>query len=84
MPVHPEDARKPYCPRQIPMSLLNEERAQRNHGQTLQRLKERGGLGVMEILSIIQDKSWSNYKGVKWEEALKMLNDILNQKEDQQ
>jgi 8-oxo-dGTP diphosphatase len=84
MPIHPEDARKPYCPRQIPMSLLNEERAQRNHGQTLQRLKERGGLGVLEILSIIQDKSWSNYKGVKWEEALKMLNDILNQKEDKQ
>lgn len=78
MPVHPEDVRKPGCPRQIPMHLLNEARAQCNHSQTLQRLKERGGLGVAEILSIVHGKGWNYYGGLKWEEALKMLNDLLN------
>lgn len=84
MPVHPEDARKPGCPKQFPMHLLNEGRAQLNHGQTLKRLKERGGLGVTEILAIVGDKPWGYYGALKWEEALKMLNAILNQKEDQQ
>lgn len=77
MPIHPEDARKPYCPRQFPMNLLDEQHAQRNHGQTLQKLKERGGLGVLEILSIVNKKPWSYYRDLKWDDALRMLNDIL-------
>lgn len=78
MPVHPEDARKPGCPAQFPMHLLNADQAFSNHGQTLQRLKERGGLGVAEILAVVNRKSWSYYGKLKWEEALKMLNEILN------
>lgn len=77
MPVHPEDAKKPYCPRQFPMHLLDEQQAQRNHGQTLQRLKERGGLGVLESLSIVNKKPWTYYRDLKWDEALRMLNDLL-------
>jgi tyrosine-protein phosphatase YwqE len=60
------------------MHLLHEDQAYSNHGQTLKRLKERGGLGVTEILAIIHRKKWAYYGNMKWEEALKMLNDILN------
>lgn len=77
MPVHSEDARKPDCPKRFPMHLLNENQAYSNHGQTLKRLKERGGLGVTAILAIVHQKKWSYYGNLKWEEALKMLNEIL-------
>lgn len=77
MPVHPEDARKPDCPKQFPMHLLSEDQAQSNHGQTLKRLKERGGLSVREILAIVGEKKWNYYGGLQWSEAIKMLNDIL-------
>lgn len=42
----------------IPFDLLNEEWAGRNHGQTLDRLNERGGLGLDEALSIIERRKW--------------------------
>jgi hypothetical protein len=77
MPVHPEDARKPDCPKQFPMHLLDEGQAQRNHSQSLNRLKERGGLSVREILAIVGKKSWSYYANLDWDKALKMLNEII-------
>lgn len=77
MPIHPDDATKFDCPKQFPMHLLNEDQAQINHGQTLQRLKERGGLSVREILAIVNRKRWSYYEYLQWTEALAMLNDIL-------
>lgn len=77
MPIHPDDARKFDCPTQFPMHLLSESQALSNHGQSLQRLKERGGLSVREILAIVGRKNWSYYGGLKWPEAIKMLNDIL-------
>lgn len=40
----------PDCPKEIPMRLLSEEWAKNNHGQTLDRLNQRGGMGVMEVL----------------------------------
>ena len=36
----------------LPMSLLNEQWAQRNHGQSLARLAERGGLDLAEAACI--------------------------------
>lgn len=77
MPIHPEDARKFDCPTQFPMHLLSEAQAKSNHGQTLKRLKERGGLSVREILAIVGKKNWSYYGNLKWEEAIKMLNNII-------
>lgn len=77
MPIHPDDARKFDCPTQFPMHLLSEGRAQSNHGQTLKRLKERGGLSVREILAIVGNKGWNYYGGLQWTEAIKMLNDII-------
>ena len=41
----------PRCPRYVRWSALNEEWAQRNHGQSLTRLAERGGLDPFEILA---------------------------------
>ncbi|MBO0947315.1 hypothetical protein [Fibrella forsythiae] len=46
------------CPEYVPMRLLNEEWAQRNHGQSLQRLNERGGLSVCEILANMSKRRW--------------------------
>ena len=35
---------------QVPMRILNEEMAQRIHGQSLQRLAEPGGMSPLEIM----------------------------------
>ena len=49
-------------PKEVPDSLLNEEQAQINHGQTLHRLNERGGLGVTEILANIKHDKMLAFK----------------------
>lgn len=77
MPIHPDDARKPECPKQFPMHLLDEGQAMRNHSQTLKRLKERGGLSVREILAIVGKKPWSHYGSLPWDEAIEMLFGIV-------
>ena len=43
----------------IRMNLLNEDWAERNHGQSLDRLAERGGLSMAEAAAIIQKRQWS-------------------------
>jgi hypothetical protein len=43
----------------VPMEILNEEWAQKNHGQSLSRLKERGGLCLSEIAAIIDKRNWT-------------------------
>lgn len=77
MPIHPDDAKKFDCPTQFPMHLLDEAQAQRNHGQSLKRLKERGGLNVREILAIVSKQPWGYYAELPWNKAIKMLNDIV-------
>lgn len=42
----------------LPMRLLNEEWAQRNHGQSLARLAERGGLDLAEAAAIHECRRW--------------------------
>lgn len=53
----------------IPYNIIapHEAQAMRNHSQTLQRLAERGGLGWMEILAVLNDKTW---KEMGWKEML--------------
>lgn len=48
----------PDRPRNVPWSMLapHEERAKRNHDQTLQRLAERGGLSPTEMIAVIEDR----------------------------
>jgi hypothetical protein len=55
MPVHSSDSK---ILDRVPMEILSEKQAQSNHGQTLKRLKERGGLGLDEILAIIENRRW--------------------------
>lgn len=56
----PPDRNKTY----VPWSLLEPHRAQalKNHGQTLERLAERGGLSVCEIAAVVQDRAWFHMK----------------------
>jgi hypothetical protein len=42
----------------FPFSLFNEEQARRNHGQSLRRLAERGGLSWCEAAAIIERREW--------------------------
>lgn len=44
----------------IGFHVLDERQAQLNHGQSLQRLKERGGLGASEALAIAEKRKWKN------------------------
>ena len=50
--------------KQMPMAMLSpfERQAQRNHGQSLDRLAARGGLCPSEVLSILDGKRWGAYK----------------------
>lgn len=44
----------------IPWELIaqHEEQALKNHGQTLKRLAERGGLSFCEALAVLEDRQW--------------------------
>lgn len=46
------------CPATIPMKLLNEKHAMTNHGQSLEKLNRRGGLGPDEAIAIIENRKW--------------------------
>jgi hypothetical protein len=45
----------------VPWAFLapHEPQARANHGQTLERLAARGGLGVSEMLDIVRGQRWS-------------------------
>lgn len=47
-------------PKEVPWSLLapHEQQALRNHEQTLERLAERGGLGLCEMVAVLEDRVW--------------------------
>jgi len=44
----------------VPFQLVDDHCAQcmRNHGQTPQRLAQRGGLDPWELLAVVTDRSW--------------------------
>lgn len=46
----------------MPMAMLNEKQAQKNHGQSLERLAERGGLCAAEALAIMDGLRWGEVK----------------------
>lgn len=46
----------------MPMAMLNEQQAKRNHGQTLDRLAERGGICPAEALAIMDGLGWGSVK----------------------
>lgn len=78
MPILSVDTSHKDCPKQIPMAMLDEQTAQYNHGQSLQKLKSRGGLGVHEALAIIDKKHWRERNHYSMAEGIKLLNEKVS------
>jgi|HubBroStandDraft_1064217.scaffolds.fasta_scaffold96467_2 hypothetical protein len=59
-----------YAPDSVPWSWVapHNEQAERNHSQTLERLAERGGLGISELLAVVENR---RYRSMTTEEMLK-------------
>lgn len=55
MPLHPNSLKRTTI-KAVPFAMLNADRAIWNHSQTLERLAERGGLSIGEILDNIHDR----------------------------
>lgn len=57
----------------VPWEVIepHREQAQRNHGQSLERLADRGGLGFFEFWCVMNDISWINVESefAKYEKA---------------
>lgn len=51
----------------LPWRILrpHARQAELNHGQTLERLMERGGLSVSEMLAVLEDRPWHPIDDVK-------------------
>jgi hypothetical protein len=49
---------------EIPFAMIapHEARAKRSHGQSLERLAERGGLAVAEALDVLEGRRWGSTK----------------------
>lgn len=62
MRMHPECLRNKELtgvPTTVPMGMLNDEWSLKNHKQTLKRLNQRGGLGIVEMLDNIHKRKLS-------------------------
>ena len=48
------------CPSDVPWGLVetNAKQCERNHGQTPERLAERGGLHPVELVAVIEGRPW--------------------------
>lgn len=57
----PVISRRSDAPASVPWSMLapHEQRAAINHGQSLERLAQRGGLAPGEIFALVHDLPWS-------------------------
>lgn len=51
------------------------EQAHRNHGQTLERLAERGGLGPEELVAVLEDRLWHP---MDYKEAESRLGELIS------
>lgn len=74
-------------PRSIPWLFIvpHEAQALRNHGQSIQRLAERGGTSVKETLAIVRGLKWQEVTHLSewkaWEELSKLI-DVWRAKEE--
>lgn len=62
-------------PRSAPWAFLEPHRAQAftNHGQTLERLAERGGLDPVEMWCVVHGKRWRQRGSITLAEAIAWL-----------
>lgn len=84
MPVHPyeiSDSKKKgvVIPNSYPMSIFSEEQARINHGQSLNRLAERGGLTLSEMVCNVKGWRWEQIpKGWTQQDSITLLNNLKN------
>lgn len=76
---HPEYNGLQNIPKEIPMYLLSEFWAKTNHQQTLQRLNQRGGMGVMEVLDNLKRQGLNFAWRKPTQKDVDELNKILKQ-----
>ena len=65
--------------RAIPMSILNEEGAQTNHNQSLERLRERHGIDPIEAIGIIENQWPLDLEMSKSEAERQLMQIMINQ-----
>lgn len=58
----------------VPWEILNDQWARNNHGQTLQRLADRGGLSFSEMAAIIEKREWCDMTQAN---ALTVINNAI-------
>lgn len=70
MPIMASDTIK-----RIPWAAIEKHglQAMRNHGQSLERLAQRGGLSPCEAVAIIEDRRWKRMADVDAESRLRQL-----------
>jgi len=64
----------------IPLDIikLHEKQAIRNHSQTLKRLTERGGLGWIEALCVLEDREYDFHIKLTEKSARTKVLEIIN------
>lgn len=68
---------KKVYPYSFPLSVeSHEEQAQRNHGQSLDRLAQRGGLSPLELWCVFHDKKWNEKGDMTEAKAIEWLGTI--------
>lgn len=78
MKIHWPDNKLPAVPNTIPMNLLDENQAMINHGQTLAKLNERGGVSCWEALCLMDKKTLREYAHLTKQVVLIMFRERLN------
>lgn len=66
----------PECPDSMPWGLIepHDEQAKKNHGQSLRRLSERGGLAPSEAVAVLENR---HYWRMTDFEAINRLNELI-------
>ena len=65
----------PTCPRSVPWAMLapHEAWAEKNHGQTLARINQRGGLSPLEMVAVLENRRFRDIRHMTGTEALDRL-----------
>lgn len=63
------------CPGTVPWDLVepHEKRALANHGQSLERLAERGGLDPVELVAVLEDRRLWDMRDMLISDAVKKV-----------
>ena len=64
-------------PLAIPISMLSPQQAISNHGQTLERIAERGGLSLSEAAALASGRAW---RSMSLEAALAELKSVADRR----